>query len=146
VDGRFQVRVLALQLGGRLPVHCGAAPVALLLGMSDAEITTLLRNHTYTRYTDNTIQTLDDLLSTVHASQARGYVLSWEDVTPGVAAIGAPVRDHTGHVVAAISVAGIIQRFSPERRAFLANTVTGAARSLSQDLGYTGSPPPVQQT
>ena len=35
-----------------------------------------------------------------------GYVVSDEDVVPGVASLGAPLRDHDGEVVAAISIAG----------------------------------------
>jgi DNA-binding IclR family transcriptional regulator len=50
--------------------------------------------------------------------------------------VGAPVRDHTGHVVAAVSLSGIEQRFGPERLPLLIEAIVAAGVELSHRLGH----------
>ena len=55
----------------------------------------------------------------------------------GLRCIGVPVFDHTGSVVAAVSVAGTTSQITGENVNDLAGRVMGAAGELSQVLGYT---------
>jgi DNA-binding IclR family transcriptional regulator len=66
----------------------------------------------------------------------RGYSVSWEDVTLHACALGTPVRDATGEVVAAVSISGIVQRFSAERLPGLIRSVMELGEELSRRLGY----------
>ena len=66
----------------------------------------------------------------------RGYSVSWEDVTLHACALGAPVRDATGSVVAAVSISGIVQRFSAERLPGLIRSVMKLGDDLSRRLGH----------
>ena len=50
--------------------------------------------------------------------------------------IGAPIRDYTGNVVAALSIAGPVFRIPKGRIAAFARAVTAVADKLSADLGY----------
>ncbi len=63
--------------------------------------------------------------------RSRGWAESVAEREAGVASVSAPVRDHDGNVVAAISVSGPIDRLGrrPGRR--LAEAVVGAAERLS---------------
>jgi DNA-binding IclR family transcriptional regulator len=63
-------------------------------------------------------------------------VLSYEDVTTGIAAVGAPVRDHTDQVIASISVSGLAASYSPERIIELADAVRSGAHRLSRQMGH----------
>jgi IclR family acetate operon transcriptional repressor len=136
VGGRHRVRIFALQLGERQPLHCGAAPRALLSGMSDAEILAYARRAKPKRLTPGTITTADDLVADAHRTQQQGYVVSDQDVTAGIAAVGAPVRDHTGQVVASISVSGLAASYTAERIGELATSVRTTAVHLSRQMGY----------
>ena len=69
----------------------------------------------------------------------RGYSVSWEDVTLHACALGAPVRDASGSVVAAVSISGIVQRFSAERLPGLIRSVMKLGDDLSRRLGYLAS-------
>jgi DNA-binding IclR family transcriptional regulator len=84
----------------------------------------------------NTITNLSDLLDNVHRIQREGYSVSNEDVSAGVAAVGAPVRNHLGQVVASISVSGIASTYTPERIADLADAVRSASYRFSLQVGY----------
>jgi IclR family acetate operon transcriptional repressor len=65
--------------------------------------------------------------------------LSANDVTLGIAAIGAPVFDHSGCVVASVSLSGLTNRFNPEHISEVAQIVLTAADSISRQLGFRAS-------
>jgi len=65
-----------------------------------------------------------------------GYAVSREDVTLHACAVGAPVRDHSGQVVAAVSLSGIEQRFGTQRLPALVEAIVAAGLELSHRLGY----------
>ena len=67
----------------------------------------------------------------------RGYAVSREDVTLHACAVGAPVHDETGEVVAAVSLSGIEQRFSDQSAAPSSSPRSSPpATELSRRLGY----------
>ena len=63
-----------------------------------------------------------------------------EEFEEGLRCIGAPVHDHTGKVIAAVSIAGPAFRVSAERTPQLIRCVLNAAGELSQSLGYCSEP------
>lgn len=62
-----------------------------------------------------------------------GYAIVREEFEPGLVAAAAPIRDHSGRVVAALNVSAPSFRFDAELDA-AALVVAGAARSLSSRL------------
>ena len=66
----------------------------------------------------------------------RGYAVDDEEAEEGLRCIGAPIRDYTGNVVAALSIAGPVFRIQKGKVAVYARAVTAAADNLSADLGY----------
>ena len=58
-----------------------------------------------------------------------------------ICAVGSPVRDQLGNIVAAISVVMPAGRFGPEERDLCARAVKDAAASLSAYLGWNPSRP-----
>ena len=67
--------------------------------------------------------------------RALGYAVNNEEYDEGLRCIGAPVRDHSGHVVAALGIGGPVTRITPDRVGELAELVMTAARGLSRRLG-----------
>ena len=136
VGTRHRVRLFTLHVGERQPLHCGAAPRALLAGLTERELLDYADRTSLPGFTVHTIASAEALLADAAATRHRGFVVSDQDVTIGIAAVGAPVCDHTGQVVAAISVSGLAASYSPERIDELAEAVRGAARTLSGRLGF----------
>jgi DNA-binding IclR family transcriptional regulator len=66
------------------------------------------------------------------AVRSNGWAQSVAEREPGVASVSAPVRDHEGRVVAAISVSGPIDRLGKRPRRRLGDAVVAAAARLSQ--------------
>jgi DNA-binding IclR family transcriptional regulator len=136
VGARHRVRIFALQLGERQPLHCGAAPRALLSGLSKAELLAYARRTGLPTLTPRTVSTAEQLVRDARQNRERGFVVSYEDVTIGIAAVGAPVRDHSGQVIASISVSGLAAAYTPSRIAELADVICAAAERLSRQMGH----------
>ena len=136
LDGPSPIQVTVLQRGGRMPLHAGAAPLAILSGMQDERIVHIMRERGFKRFTEDTVQNIDQLLDKVKQIQKQGYSVSWEDVTTGVASYGAPVWDSSGQVIGAISIGGLISRFEGKNKDYFINLVKETSRNISGELGF----------
>jgi IclR family KDG regulon transcriptional repressor len=136
VEGQHQVRVLALDVGGRLPLNCGAAPRALLASLPDDKISMLIEMGDMKKLAAGSLVSPNDLWNDVLRTREQGYTHSVDDVTEGVAAIGAPVKDYSNQVVGAISIAGLLPHFGEERLPELIKIVCQEAREISSNLGW----------
>jgi len=139
IDGR-RVNLLALGLGGSLPLHAGAVARTLLAFESPEFWEEYLEQWQPEALTSKTPATRAALLEELRLTRERGYAISDEDVTPGVGAVGAPVFDHTGAVQAALSFGGMVEFVFADRERSIALALDGAAE-VSRTLGYDGLRP-----
>jgi DNA-binding IclR family transcriptional regulator len=135
IDG-VRVNSQVLRLGESLPLHMGAAPRALLAFESRAaweEYASAAAHDERWRRAPSRSELYADLESI----QALGHVRSDGDVTGGIAAIGAPIFDHRGDVVASLSVSGLREGVLDEsRHPSVTERVLDGARILSAHLGH----------
>ncbi|WP_235846948.1 IclR family transcriptional regulator domain-containing protein [Neobacillus soli] len=66
----------------------------------------------------------------------QGYSVSDEEFNLGVTSVSAPVRDHTGKVIAAINLVGPSSRFSKQRIYYFASELIRSGDLISERLGY----------
>lgn len=132
----LRVQSLALRLGGSLPLHVGAGPRALLAWEPRNVWDEYLRSEELTALTDRTPTTCKALVRELEATLEQGYAVSDEDVTPGIASLGAPIFDYTGGVRAALSIGGLKSLLLGDDRAKFAELVVEGAREISAALGY----------
>jgi DNA-binding IclR family transcriptional regulator len=66
--------------------------------------------------------------------------VSDEDVTPGIASIGAPIFDYTGDVRAALSIGGMKSLVLGADRDEFVRLLVDGAREISHALGYEREP------
>jgi DNA-binding IclR family transcriptional regulator len=138
VESQREVNIFSLRVGGKQPLHCGGAPRALLADWDSNELAEYATRTGLPAQTSNTIHTLDQLLKDVEKTRRQGYAVSMNDVVVGIAAVGAPVYDHTGRVVASISLSGLSTRYGPAHVSELGEVVVEAAKRFSSELGYRG--------
>ena len=120
VIGTNSMQVVS-KLGQRVPIHCSASGKALVLDLDSGELARVLGSEPYTRYTDNTILTAVELARQAAISRKRGWVFNDEETELGMRAIGVPIRDHTGAIVACISLSAPTFRMDRARVRILAN-------------------------
>lgn len=142
IDGAL-VQSLALRLGESLPLHVGAAPRALLAFEPLAVWSSYLERSLADPDPEFGAPTRNALVQDLQRIRDTGYVISDGDVTTGIAAVGAPVFNHRGQVVAAISLSGMTSSILvPGEGAGQTDVralVTDSALAVSQYLGHSPS-------
>jgi DNA-binding IclR family transcriptional regulator len=88
-------------------------------------------------FTPHTITDPDELREELGRVRQRGFAVAREELEQGLNVVAAPIRDHTGQVVASVSVAGPAYRVTPELFSELAAQLMETAAKISQQLGYT---------
>lgn len=122
-------------IGARWPAHATSTGKALLAFLSDADLEAVL-SAPLAQVTAQTITVPEDLRQELAAVREQGYARAVEELEAGFSAIGAPVRNHDGQVVAALSLNGPSARLTPERLDEIAPLVVEAAGRVSEQLGY----------
>lgn len=107
-EGQGPVKV-SVHAGDRYYVHCTAIGKALLAALTDTEIAEIIRVQGLPARTPHTITTLPALRRELAAAQKRGFAISMEESTLGVASIGAPIRPGGGVPRIALSVSVAVQ-------------------------------------
>jgi DNA-binding IclR family transcriptional regulator len=126
---------LSAEIGRRFPMHAGACPKVLLAFMPERERRSVLERDltAVTPYTSTDRLALERELEDI---RSNGYGIGDQDLDLGAAAVAAPIRDFSGQVVGAISVAGPLSRVEHCLRAELRRQVVNAAEQISLGLGY----------
>lgn len=123
------------QVGRRLPVHCTGVGKALVAFLPDEVLMGIVARRGLPMITSHTITELAVLLHELAAVRELGYAIDNEEIDEGLTCLAAPVRDHTSHVTAAMSIAGPTSRLKPESIPALAAQVVQTANEASLALG-----------
>jgi DNA-binding IclR family transcriptional regulator len=132
----LRVQSLALRLGGSLPLHAGAGPRVLLAWEPVSEWESYVDGGALETLTDETPTTKITLFRELNETVKRGYAVSDEDVTPGIASLGAPIFDYTGGVRAALSIGGMKSLVLGTDRDEFVQLLVDGAREISRTLGH----------
>lgn len=127
--GTHPVQILVIQVGTRQPLGVGAAGLALLAALPDAEMQACIAANAQElpRYGGMTPERLQIL---VRATRERGWSVVGNHATQGVLAAGMAVRNAAGEPVAAISVASTVDRMPRERQQLIARWMREALAAL----------------
>jgi DNA-binding IclR family transcriptional regulator len=123
--------------GKRLPLHSTALGKVLLAWLPTNEMTAVLLQDNMSALTPSTITTIESFTAQLDEVRAKGYSVDDEEDAIGMRCIGAPVFDHSGRVVAAISLTAPAQRLLRSKIDEIAPIVIGCALEISTRLGYT---------
>ena len=134
VEARRALRVPSA-IGRGYPAHATNLGKVLLADLSRERVEAIIAERGLAAYTPQTITDPAELEADLELIRRRGYAVDNEEYDDGLRCIGAPVRDHSGHVVAALGIGGPVTRITPERVEELGGLVMTAARGLSRRLG-----------
>ncbi|WP_058308835.1 IclR family transcriptional regulator [Gracilibacillus massiliensis] len=125
------------QIGRRAYMHCTGVGKAILSDFSEAEIDELVEEKGLPVFTNNTITTKEALKQELRTIKQQGYAIDEEEHENGIRCIAAPVFDHEGKVVAAISIAGPVERVTKNRvNGELASEILKQSKYISNKLGH----------
>lgn len=129
VQGRFLFGAMP-EIGRSWPLHATSTGKVLLALTRPAPPWPRLA-----RFTTRTITTRSELERELARIRRNGYATAIDELEMGLVAIAAPVRNHTGDVVATLSINGPRSRLGPKRRRDLVPKLCRAAGRVSRRLG-----------
>lgn len=139
-DSTHPVRMVSA-VGRRLPAHCTGVGKVLLSNLSpEALAARYPADRPLTRMTPHSIRSLSQLRGELTQVRAAGVAYDSCESNDAVCCVAAGVHDHTGAVVAAMSISVPTLRWSPGRRDELTGLVRRGADQLSGRLGFRGQP------
>jgi DNA-binding IclR family transcriptional regulator len=136
-ESRQAVR-MSQGLGSRAPAHCTSVGKALL-AFQPPEIVQQVIDNGLRQYSEHTITDPEQLRLELATIRQKGYAIDDEEFEAGLRCIAAPIRDHRGHVTAAISVAAPVQRMTKKNVQTTVPSVIAAAEAISRRLGHLPS-------
>lgn len=119
-----------VQPGFHVALHVGAGGRSLMSGLDDDEVEAYLATVPASQIHKS------KLLAAIKATRRDGYAIVEGEVTSDTAAISAPIRGHTGEVVAAVTISLPEERLSALMRARCLKEVTRGADEISLALGF----------
>lgn len=121
--------------GKRVAVYCTAMGKVLLAWRGDKEIDRILKKVDFVKLAPNTRVDPEEFKTSLPDIRKRGWATDDEESSKMVRCVAAPVRDNSGKVCAALSVATLTDLDSYEQMLGITNKVIDAARELSRQLG-----------
>jgi IclR family KDG regulon transcriptional repressor len=135
LQGTRAVQVSVTGVGCRLPAHCSGVGKVILADRPWEEVLQILTNRGMPALTANTITTPEAFKAELERVAAQGYAYDMEEAVEELCCVAAPIYDHRGEVVAALSLSIPAYRFQPRQDQYRL-AVVGAARQISENLGY----------
>jgi len=133
-ESRQTIRMYSA-VGRRAPAHCTGLGKAILAYLPSKDRHDLLKRKGLRRYTDRTIISLSEFERECEEIRKRGYALDLGEHEEEIRCVAAPIFDHTGQPVAAVSIAIPAFRTDLDHLHVLGPKVQEAARSISRKMG-----------
>ena len=126
----------SVRVGTRLPAHATVLGRVLLGDLSLTELRALYPEEHLEAFSGGTPKTSFELFNLVQADLERGYVMGEGFFENSVSTVAAPVRDHSGRIVATLGATIASSRIEPAQRDKLVQSVQASAAELSGLLNY----------
>lgn len=124
------------RIGRRVPIHSSAVGKALVAFKSPTELEKILKGYKFIKQTENTILDKETFLKDLELVRERGYSIDDQENEPGVYCIAIPIRDHTGQVVAAISMSTTVNQVEKEDNNNNIELLKQTGDQISSKLGF----------
>jgi IclR family acetate operon transcriptional repressor len=118
-----------------VPLHGSSNGKAMLAHRPEAEVRAIVGDR-LARHTDRTIVDWAEFLAELARVRRRGYATNVGEWRADIAAVAAPIFDHTGVAEASLSISAPGSRMPAGQRERYGALVTEAAQRVSATLGY----------
>jgi len=132
----LQAMRMASYVGFRGPLHCSGTGKALLAFLDAESREDLLQRLVLVPRTARTITDKAVLRDELDHIRERGFALDIGEIEDELACIAAPLRDHSGQTIAAVSISGPMGRINDGTMPGLIGIVRGVAAAISSELGF----------
>ena len=138
LESEQNVRMVA-RVGRYIPLHAGSAGKLFLAYMTEDQQQAFLETEVRKAFTPMTITDPEKLLAECRKIVKQGYSLSHGEWTVDASGVAAPIFNQRGQMVAAMTISGPTQRFTPEKVKKFSQNCIQTGLQISRLLGYTPS-------
>ncbi len=124
------------RLGRSVPMHCTALGKAVLAFFPPPRTRAILARQGMPRYTPRTIVTASAMEREFARIRRQGYAIDDVEFEDGVRCVGAPIFDHGGNPIAAISVSAPASRMPLVRAHEVGGLVRDGVATISRAMGW----------
>ncbi|HLQ72754.1 MAG TPA: IclR family transcriptional regulator [Bacillota bacterium] len=126
-------------VGRMSPLYAGASSRIILSFLPESFTRNYLENAHLKKYAKGTITDKNQIVEMLERGRKNYYTLSYSELHDHTAEMAAPIFNHEGKVVAALSLAGIEANYGEENIALYSKKLIRAVENISQRLGYRKS-------
>lgn len=112
-DAPHSIKMVS-RVGKTIPAHCTAQGKTLLAYSPRELVEQIIGHHGMTRFTPNTINTLEGLFQELEKIRERGYAIDNSEHEKHIRCIGVPILNKQGQIEAAISMTALIMDLPDE--------------------------------
>ena len=125
-----------IKVGSERPAHATAIGKVILAFSNQEDLDYYIQNTSLEAYTPSSITDVETLCQRLRKVKEQGFTIDREECHLGVTAIGAPIRNFYGRVIAGLAVTGPSSRFSENLIKKILEDITSTAQKISQLQGY----------
>jgi DNA-binding IclR family transcriptional regulator len=129
------VRIVT-RVGRRLPLYAGSAGKVILAYLPYERQEEIMTDAPMRALTEKTITDPAVLRRELAMVREQGCAISFGEWISDAAGVAAPIFNHEGDVIAAVSISGPLQRFTEENVARYCAEVKRVAAKISESMGY----------
>lgn len=134
-ESTSSIRIVT-DIGVKLPAHSTGLGKALLSGKSNFELQYMVKNKGLPKHTEFTITDFESLCKEMELIRSRGYATDEQEFVEGLRCVAVPVFDHSGEIIAALSVSGPVSRMNDDKFEHCRESLLKAAAQISIGMGY----------
>lgn len=138
-EGQYPIRTHVLNVGDRHPLGMGAAALAILAALPEAQAEDILAANTDVLLEHRPELDIAELGDLVRQARRTGVALNPGLIFPGSWAIAAALRAPDGEIIGAVTIAAIESRMTPERQEELAVPLLKEVRRIERLLSRFGA-------
>ncbi|HEY9053587.1 MAG TPA: IclR family transcriptional regulator [Rectinemataceae bacterium] len=138
VDGPAALRYI-YPAGQRLPLYLGVGKV-LAAAMRPEELEYILAIAENTRFASGEPFSKEKFLEELEQIRKTRFAVSVSERVMGVASVAAPIMNASGMTIAAVNIAGPVDRMTAERLDALSVEIRRAAKAISDQCGFVEIP------
>lgn len=133
-----QAMNMASRVGQRGNLYSTAMGKVLLAHMPENERLEIINQLDISSQKKKSVKNKDDFIHQLSVVRKDGYAIDNEENETGIRCIGAPIFNHAGEAVAALSLSGWKVSMTDERMSTLPEEIIATTRKISEELGFAG--------
>ena len=124
------------EVGKRGWVHSTALGKAIIAHLPNEQTLDILNSYELHAFTPYTMINIHEIMDDLVLTRERGFALDNQENELGGRCVAAPIHNHHGDPIAAISISVPLLRIPTERITYFGNKVRDVAAQISARLGY----------